>query len=358
MERKFVVEAKDFFFWAKFGLSQFHWEEKMKSFLGVVVLGSLCSAWLVATRKEALKSPGVENFVKSFREDSKVLIVQRGGNRAGRFLEMASFAIGGRKGFIWFLEGREGQGWRRVAGELSKMVAFLESASGSMVAVEGSLEEELQNSSNGHSFGVSPEKGGVVSSYTEVVCGAIGFSFKIPATPMPMAEMHKLDLLPMSLFRDEEDLRVAVNCFDLEEKSPRLMEKKQEIQSHGGDKVRKMKLEYPRFWNKFLELLRSNLDRVSTTVAQFFGLGLKPKLSLGVKSAQVGFKPILKKARGTAGRELSSVVSESSLGSGTVSNPGPDAVSDPDSDPGTDSLPFHFPITSMASSAAVQEKIR
>jgi len=75
------------------------------------------------------------------------------------------------------------------------------------------------------------------------------------------------------------------------------MEKKQKIQSHGGGKVRKMKLEYPRFWKKLLELLRSDLDRVSTTVAQFFGLGLKPKLSLGVKSAWFGFKPILKKAR-------------------------------------------------------------
>jgi hypothetical protein len=56
----------------------------------------------------------------------------------------------------------------------------------------------------------------------------------------------------------------------LEEKSPRLMEKKQKIRSHGGGKVRKMKLEYPRFYEKLLRLLRSDLDRVSTTVAQFF----------------------------------------------------------------------------------------
>jgi hypothetical protein len=83
-------------------------------------------------------------------------------------------------------------------------------------------------------------------------------------------------------------------------------------------------------------------------VAQYFGLGLKPKLSLGVKSARVGFKPILKKARGfvTAGCELTSVVSESGLGSGTVSNPGTDtnAVSDPGFDPGIDSLLIHCPL--------------
>jgi hypothetical protein len=55
---------------------------------------------------------------------------------------------------------------------------------------------------------------------------------------------------------------------------------------------------------------------------------------------------------------------ESSLGSGSISdldtvlNPGtgPDVVSNPGSDPSTDSLLFLFPITSVASSAAVQEK--
>jgi hypothetical protein len=78
-----------------------------------------------------------------------------------------------------------------------------------------------------------------------------------------------------------------------------------------------MKLEYPRFWKKLLGLLRLDLDRVSSTVDQFFGLGLKPKLSLGVKCARVGFKAILKKARGsvTVGREINSTALESGLGS-------------------------------------------
>jgi hypothetical protein len=80
MERRFVVEAKDFFSLAKFGSLELRLEEKRKSFSRVVVLGSLCSAWLVATVKEALKLPRVGSFVKSFREDSKVLIVWRGVN--------------------------------------------------------------------------------------------------------------------------------------------------------------------------------------------------------------------------------------------------------------------------------------
>jgi hypothetical protein len=227
--------------------------------------------------------------------------------------------------------------------------------------------KELQNSSGGLSFGASPDKGGLFLSYTEVVRGAVGSSVKILATLVPMADMRELDLLPMSLFRDEEDMRVAVNCFDLEEKSPGLREKELKIRSLGGGKVRKMKLEFPRFLKKLLGLLRSNLNRVSTTMAQFFGLGLKPKLSLGVKSARVWFKPILKKARGfvTAGRELTSVVSESGLVPGLVSDPGiasnlgtgPDAILDLGSDPSIVSLPFHFPVTYVASLMVVQEKI-
>jgi hypothetical protein len=131
-----------------------------------------------------------------------------------------------------------------------------------------------------------------------------------------------------------------------------------------------MKLEYPRFWKKLLGLLRSELDQASSTMDRFFGPCLKPKLSLGVKCARVGFKPILKKARGsvTLGREINSVALEAGLSSGsglvsvsdlgTASNPslGPDTVSDPGSDPGTVSLTFHFLVTFVASSAAVQEK--
>jgi hypothetical protein len=57
------------------------------------------------------------------------------------------------------------------------------------------------------------------------------------------------------------------------------------------------------------------------TVVQFFRLGLKPKLSLGVRSARVGFKPILKKVRGfvAARCEPTFVDSKSILGLGAIS---------------------------------------
>lgn len=99
-------------------------------------------------------------------------------------------------------------------------------------------------------------------------------------------------------------------------------------------------------------LLKSDLDRVSSIVAQFFGLGLKPIRSLGVKCARVGFKPILMKARGS--RTVGSTTLEFGSGSGSVpgtySNSGTYAVSGPGSDLGSDSLSFHFLANSVASS--------
>jgi hypothetical protein len=58
-----------------------------------------------------------------------VFMVHGGANKAGRFLEVAVFAEGGRKGAVWILEGRDGQGWHRFAGELQLMLASPESCS-------------------------------------------------------------------------------------------------------------------------------------------------------------------------------------------------------------------------------------
>jgi hypothetical protein len=85
----------------------------------------------------------------------------------------------------------------------------------------------------------------VISSYAEVVRGAVGSPIKISAMSVPKAEMRELDLLPVTLFSDKEDMKVAGNSIDLE-KLLGTMEKKQQVRSHGGGKVRKMKLEYPR----------------------------------------------------------------------------------------------------------------
>lgn len=62
--------------------------------------------------EEAVLSPVKEEYVKSYREEEKALMVCGGGNKAGRFLEAVVYDVGGRKGIIWILEGRNGQGWR------------------------------------------------------------------------------------------------------------------------------------------------------------------------------------------------------------------------------------------------------
>jgi hypothetical protein len=55
-----------------------------------------------------------------------VTIVQRGGNRSSRFLEVVVYAMGGWRGLVLFPEEHDGRGWSRVSGKLSKVLAFLE----------------------------------------------------------------------------------------------------------------------------------------------------------------------------------------------------------------------------------------
>jgi len=53
--------------------------------------------------------PEDQEFVKSFREGSKILIARRDGNRTGHFLEATVFGLGGRKGFIIIRRSNQGR---------------------------------------------------------------------------------------------------------------------------------------------------------------------------------------------------------------------------------------------------------
>lgn len=75
-----------------------------------------------------LRDRGSELFVKSFKEGSKVTIVRLGGNGSGRFLEVAVYDGGGRRGMVAFPEGRDRRGWDRFSGELSKVLVFFDSS--------------------------------------------------------------------------------------------------------------------------------------------------------------------------------------------------------------------------------------
>jgi hypothetical protein len=60
------------------GFSDFHREEKRKGFVGVILVGHQCFAWLVAMVEEAVQSPVKKEFVKSCHEAEKALMVHGG----------------------------------------------------------------------------------------------------------------------------------------------------------------------------------------------------------------------------------------------------------------------------------------
>jgi len=130
--------------------------EKRNGFSGWVLLGERCVAWLLLMVEEVLRDRGSELFVKSFREGLKVTIIRLGGNSSGRFLEVAVYDVGGRRGMVVFPEGRDGRGWGRVSGELSKVLVFFGSTM-------------VSSSSGGAPAGKKLGKVAGVLSFTEVV---------------------------------------------------------------------------------------------------------------------------------------------------------------------------------------------
>jgi hypothetical protein len=83
LESRFFVEAKTFVFSAVERKSELWVEERRKGFSGSVCLGSLSVAWLIAKVEEVIRNPGDEEFVKSFREESKAIIFGEEGIRRG-----------------------------------------------------------------------------------------------------------------------------------------------------------------------------------------------------------------------------------------------------------------------------------
>jgi hypothetical protein len=68
MESWFFVEAKSFRFSVETGSAELRVEEKRKGFSGFAVFGLSCTAWMLSRVEEVLGNPGIEDFVKSFRE--------------------------------------------------------------------------------------------------------------------------------------------------------------------------------------------------------------------------------------------------------------------------------------------------
>lgn len=125
MERRCCVEAKTFVFTVVEGASVVRLVERRKSYSGLVILSYQSLGWLASTMESLQWCPAEKEFIKSFREGSKVLIARRGGNAAGRFLEVAVYGVGGRRGIIYIPEGRDGRGWRTFVTVLDKISGFL-----------------------------------------------------------------------------------------------------------------------------------------------------------------------------------------------------------------------------------------
>jgi hypothetical protein len=123
MEKIFIMESKIFIFSILDGASRLRVGEK-RIFSGEIVISSQCSEWFALTMEILLGYPKDQEFIKSFREGSKIVITRRGSNQAGRFLEVAVFGLGGRKWFILIPEGRGGWGWIKFSDDMRKAATF------------------------------------------------------------------------------------------------------------------------------------------------------------------------------------------------------------------------------------------
>lgn len=164
------MESKTFVFSVIEGASVVRVEERRRRFSGLVLLGAQSCGWLLSTLESVLRFTG-KDFIRSFREGSKVFIVRRGGNTAGSFIEVAAYALGGLKGIIYIPEGRNGWGWSRFLAELGKTRDFLSDSAGKVLVRTGPSPAMERVHDNGAgtdaATGSTSDK---APSYAEVLC--------------------------------------------------------------------------------------------------------------------------------------------------------------------------------------------
>jgi hypothetical protein len=142
MERRFLVEAKSFVLSVLDGASVLQDEEKRKGFFSEILLSNQCTGWLSSTMEALLGFLGDKEFVKSFEEGTKVLIVRRGGKKDGWFLEAVAYGMGGWRGILLIPEGGGGWSWHKFASELRKARGYFFATVGGRSGYLFSTEEE------------------------------------------------------------------------------------------------------------------------------------------------------------------------------------------------------------------------
>lgn len=216
-----------------------------------------------------------QEIVQSFREGLKLLIARRGGNKDERFLEVSSFGLGGRKGFIVIPEGCGGWGWIKFSDELRKVVDFLSGLMGSESGSSSSSEEKEVKVVQ-PSVGLAPKWTG--PSFVEVLrsvpaiagkeLSIVGGGVEVGSLP----ESCELDLLP-TVWHAESVQRTAMDCFSVESHQLNLLDKDRPLRPQGKKRpsCSNLKIEHSRLrtWRKlgtgfFLALgwaVRNLLDR-------------------------------------------------------------------------------------------------
>jgi hypothetical protein len=170
--------------------------------------------------KVLLGFPEEQDFVKSFKEGSEVLIARRGGNKIGCFLEATTFGLGDRKGSILIPEGRGGWGWLKFFDELRKVLDFLYVSVGCGLGSSSTSEKKVVKGVRPN-LGLAPKWMG--PSFAEVLRSNSFTTVK--ALPIvgggcswlraSLADPCEFDLL-FAVWHAEADPRSAVDCFSLE----------------------------------------------------------------------------------------------------------------------------------------------
>ncbi|XP_062148491.1 uncharacterized protein LOC133857298 isoform X1 [Alnus glutinosa] len=173
-----------------------------KKLLRWIVLSTQCFDWLASTLKILLGFLGDQDFVKSFREGSKLLIAHRGENKAGQFLEAAAFGLGGRKGFILIPEGHRGWGWHKFSGVLKLVpVSLFASVDPGNISLNATVKQE------------GPSYGAVLRSFSDFIAKELPFKGGcLSGLRVPLAELCALDLFPALRSTVPKVSRTVVDC--------------------------------------------------------------------------------------------------------------------------------------------------
>jgi hypothetical protein len=143
--------------------------ERRNGISRVMMVGKYCVEWLKKVMKRMVFMVEDQPFTESSRDGNGAFFAQRGVNRAGCFLELAEYAVGGCKGLILVPEGRDKQGWKRFSEELGKVLTAFAYFSGKPEG--GCSQLPLLPLSGKKSEGPS-SYGGLHPSFAEVVSAA------------------------------------------------------------------------------------------------------------------------------------------------------------------------------------------